>query len=163
MDRIYVDKDCGKIERTDLYLVKLTLPDGTSYEELEPRKLFPFTNETKYITLLEKGEKELAIIRDIDDLDEISRKAIQECFKEYYMIPHIQKVLECYDKFGMLKWKVETDRGTVSFRIKNRHSDIKHLPGGHRIIIRDSNDNRYEIEDYTKLDSRSARLLFSYL
>lgn len=163
MDRIYIDKNSGKIERTDLYLVKLTLADGTVYEELEPRMLFPFTKETQYIALLEKGEKEIALIRDLDDIDDDSRKAVRECFKEYYMIPHIKKVLECYDRFGMLKWKVETDRGVISFIIKNRHSDIKHLHGGHRIIIRDSNDNRYEIEDYTKLDTRSARLLFSYL
>ncbi len=163
MDRIYVNKDSGKIERTDLYLVKLTMNDGTVYEGIEPRMLFPFTNETKYITLLGNGEKEIALIRDLNDMDEDSRKAIQECFKEYYMIPKIKKVIDCYDRFGTLKWKVETDRGIISFRIKNRHSDIKHLPVGNRIIIRDSNDNRYEIEDYTKLDARSTRLLFSYI
>ena len=46
MGRIYVDRYTGKIERTDLYLVKLTMKDGTVYENLEPRMLFPFTNHS---------------------------------------------------------------------------------------------------------------------
>ena len=48
MARIYVDKDNGRIERTDMYLVKLTLNDGTVFEELEPRRLFPHTNTQQY-------------------------------------------------------------------------------------------------------------------
>ena len=34
--RIYIDKYVGTLERTDLYLVKLTKKDGTVYEDLEP-------------------------------------------------------------------------------------------------------------------------------
>ena len=163
MGRIYVDRYTGKIERSDLYLVKLTMKDGTVYENLEPRMLFPFTNHTMYITLLDDHEKELGFVRDLEEIDEDSRKALEECFHEYYMIPKISRVLDCEDKFGTLKWRVETDRGEITFRIRNRHSDIKHLWGTKRVIVRDSNDNRYEIPDYTALDARSNRLLFSYL
>ena len=38
------DKDSAKIERTDLYLVKVTLYNGKVIENLEPRKLFPFSD-----------------------------------------------------------------------------------------------------------------------
>lgn len=163
MGRIYIDRYTGKIERTDLYLVKLTMKDGTVYENLEPRMLFPFTNHTMYITLLDDRERELGFVRDLEEIDEDSRKALEECFREYYMIPKISRVLACEDKFGTLKWTVETDRGEITFRIRNRHSDIKHLWGTKRVVIRDSNDNRYEIPDYTAMDARSNRLLFSYL
>ena len=163
MGRIYVDQYTGRIERTDLYLVKLTLKDGTVYENLEPRMLFPFTNNTMYIALLDDHEKEIGFVRDLVEIDEASRKALEECFHEYYMIPKILRVLACEDKFGTLKWTVETDRGEITFRIRNRHSDIKHLWGTNRIIVRDSNDNRYEIPDYTSMDAKSNRLLFSYL
>lgn len=77
------------------------------------------------------------------------------------MIPKIVEVLQIYDKFGSLKFKVRTERGIVEFRIRSRHSDIKLLRNG-RIIIRDSNDNRYEISDFDALDNRSKKLLFSY-
>lgn len=163
MSRIYIDKYTGKIERTDLYLVRLTMKDGTVYEDLEPRRLFPYTNHTMYITLLDKSEREVGFVRDLKELDEGSERALLQCFAEYYMIPKITRIISCKDEAGSLKWTVETDRGEVTFAIKNRHSDIKYLHGCERIIIRDSNDNRYEIESLDKLDKHSNKLLFAYL
>ena len=163
MGRIYVDKYTGKLKRSDLYLVTLTMKDGSIYEELEPRRLFPFSNSNMYISLLSKEENEVAFVRDLSELDEASREALEECFREYYMIPKITKLLECEDKFGSLRWRVMTDRGEISFRIRNRNSDIKKLYGTNRVIVRDSNDNRYEIPDYTAMDNASKRMLFSYI
>jgi hypothetical protein len=51
-----------------------------------------------------------------------------------------------------------TDRGERTIRIKNRHSDIKTLYDG-RILVRDANDNRYEIPDVSALDKHSQKLL----
>ena len=162
MGRIYIDQYTGKIKRSDIYLVTLTLKDGTVIENLEPRRLFPVTNAEMFITLLDHDEKEVAFVRDLQELDPASADELRKCFKEYYRIPKVTKLLESDEKFGSLTWKVETDRGTVSFRIRNRHSDIKCLDGK-RVLIRDTNDNRYEIPDYTALDMHSRRLLFSYL
>ncbi|MBQ7348059.1 MAG: DUF1854 domain-containing protein [Clostridia bacterium] len=163
MARIYVDKYTGTLERTDLYLVRLTMRDGTVIEDLEPRRLFPFSNTTMYITLLDKEEREVAFVRDLKELDEASVQALEDCFAEYYMIPKIEQLFDISEKFGSIKWKVKTDRGNVAFRIRNRQSDIKCLHGSTRVLIRDSNDNRYEIIDYTALDQHSRYLLFPYL
>ena len=162
MGRIYIDQYTGKIKRSDIYLVTLTLKDGTVIENLEPRRLFPVTNAEMFITLLDREEKEVAFVRDLQELDPASADELRTCFKEYYRIPKVTKLLESDEKFGSLTWKVETDRGVVSFRIRNRHSDIKCL-NGKRILIRDTNDNRYEIPDYAALDTHSRRLLVSYL
>ena len=163
MGRIYVDKYTGRLERTDIYQVKLTLKDGSVIEHLEPRRLFPLSNATMFITLLDENEREIAFIRDYEELDPASAKALDECFAEYYMIPQIKALLKSEEKFGALKWTVETDRGEITFRIRNRHSDIKLVRGTGRVLVRDSNDNRYEIPDYTVLDAHSKHLLFSYL
>ena len=163
MARIYVDKDNGRIERTDMYLVKLTLNDGTVIEDLEPRRLFPHTNTLQYVTLLNNKEKEVALIKELKDLDKDSRKALEDCFTEYYMIPKISRVLHVEDKFGALKMTVMTDRGEISFRIRNRHSDIKMLHRNGRVLIRDSDDNRYVIDDYRQLDAHSRAQLIADL
>lgn len=163
MARIYVDHYNGKIERTDLYRVRLTMKNGAVYEDLEPRRLFPITNQTMFITLLDGNEREVAFVRDFAELDEASCQALKDCFSEFYMIPKIQRLIDCEDKFGSLKWTVETDHGRIGFRIRNRHSDIKRLGRLNRIIVRDTDDNRYEIPDCTALDSHSLHLLFSYL
>ncbi len=163
MARIYVDRSNGKIERTDLYLVKLTLNDGRVFDGLEPRRLFPLTDTEHYITLLDSKEKEIAMIKSLDELDEPSRAALEACFKEYYLIPRVTHVLGIEDKFGTLTFHVMTDRGEISFRIRNRHSDIKMLYGTSRVLIRDSDDNRYEIPSFDELDRKSKHLLFSYV
>ena len=162
-ERIYFDSEKGRIERADLYLVNLVFHDGTVMERLEPRRLFPITDTEHYISLLDDKEKEIALIRNVADLDEASRQVLEDCFREYYMIPKISQVLEIHDKFGVLEFKVMSDRGVIAFRIRNRHSDIKNLNGTGRIVIRDSNDNRYEIPCFDDLDRHSKRCLFSYV
>jgi hypothetical protein len=162
MSRIYIDRYTGKITRNDIYLVDVTLKDGTVIKDLEPRRLFPVTNKNMYITLLDKSEQEVCFVRDLDELDEASALALQECFKEYYRIPKITALLEVTEKFGTLTWRVDTNLGIVKFRIRNRHSDIKNLSDT-RVLIRDTNDNRYEIPDWTVLDKHSKHLLFTYL
>ena len=162
MGRLYIDKTNGKIERSDLYLVKLIKTDGSVVENLEPRRLFPLSNTSRYIVLLDSKEREVAMIRDIGALDALSQMALLDCFREYYLIPKITQVLEVTDKFGTLRFRMMTDRGEIGFNIRNRHSDIKNL-GSQRIIMRDSDDNRYEIPDFKALDTKSRRLLFSYV
>ena len=163
INREIIDRHSAKIERCDLYLVKVTLYNGTVYDRLEPRRLFPFSNPDKFITLLNENEVEVGIINSMDELDDDSRKAVEDCFAEYYMIPKIKKILWVVDKFGTLKFGVDSDRGAVEFTIRNRHSDIKKLRGTDRVIIRDSNDNRYEIPQFSLLDKHSKNLLFSYV
>ena len=66
--------------------------------------------------------------------------------------------LSVFDKKGTLKWTVETDCGIVEFQIRNRHTDIKVLYDG-RVLVRDTNDNRYEIVNHNDLDKHSKMLL----
>lgn len=162
MARIYIDSQTARIKRKDLYTVTLTLRDGTVIDDLEPRRLFPVSNTEQYITLLDKNEREVGLVRDFSELDEASEEALRQCFAEFYRIPKIERVLESVEEFGSLTWRVMTDLGEVSFRIRNRHSDIKLLRDG-RVLVRDASDNRYEIPDWGKLDKRSRHLLFSYI
>ena len=49
------------------------------------------------------------------------------------------------------------DRGPCEFQIR-LNTDIK-VFYDNRVLIRDVNDNRYEIPDYTKLDKHSLHVL----
>ena len=163
MGRFYIDRYTARISREDLYLVRVTKKDGEVLAHLEPRRLFPVTNKDMYITLLDEGEREVGFVRDLGELDEESAAVLTAVFSEYYRVPRITRLLECRAKFGSLTWVVETDRGgPVTFRIRNSHSDIKRMHDG-RILVRDTDDNRYEIASFEGLDARSRQLLFSYL
>lgn len=162
MARFYVDRYTAKIEQTDRYLVRLVKKDGTVTENLEPRQLFPLSNTEMYITLLDENECEVALVRDLAELDAESAKALRECFSEHYRIPQITAVLSTEEKFGKLTFEVMTNYGKTSFTIRSRHTDIKSTKEG-RILMRDTDDNRYEVDDWHKMDAHSRHLLFSYL
>lgn len=158
MARLYVNGDEVRFTRRDMCSVDAEFYDGKRIENLEPRRLFPVSGMTRYITLLDEDGKEQADIRNIDTLMPESKKVIEACLREYYLIPKIKRLIDSTEKYGILKWTVETDRGMCSFEIRNRHSDIKMLYDG-RVLVRDSNDNRYEIPDYRTLDKHSMVLL----
>lgn len=162
MARLYINGEEVRFTKRDMCSVDVEFYDGRQFEELEPRRLFPVSGLSRYITLLDKDGKEQAIIRNIDTLSPSDKKIIEECLREYYMVPKIKRLIDSAEKYGILKWTVETDRGMRSFEIRNRHSDIKMLYDG-RVLVRDSNDNRYEITDYRTLDKQSLALLNSEL
>lgn len=157
----YIATNKDKIIRTDTYLVRVECADGTVFEDLEPRRLFPLSNLNNYITLLDKREKEVVLIKALEDLQDESRQAIEDCFADYYMIPVITEIIDVHDRFGVLKWRVMTDRGEIEFSIKNRHSDIK-VFDNKQLFVRDSNDNRY-LGDITKLNKKSLHKIFCYI
>ncbi len=153
-ERLYINADEVIITYRGFARVDLKMYDGRVFEDLEPRRLFPLSGLTKYITLLDKDLKEVAMIRDLETLIPESREAVEKCLDEYYMIPKITEILERTEKNGLLKYKVNTNYGVRAFDIRNRHSDIKNLYDG-RVLFRDSDDNRYEIPDIMKLDKKS--------
>ena len=162
MARRYIDGDEAKFTRRDLCHVDVEFFNGEKIENLEPHRLFPVSGLRQYISLLDEEGKEHAIIRSLDSLMPESAKIIEDSLKEYYLVPKISALLDVNEKYGILKWTVDTDRGIQSFTIRNRHNDIKVLYDG-RVLVRDSNDNRYEIPDYRVLDKKSLHLLNSEL
>lgn len=159
MSRIYLSAN-DKIENFENHLVKLTLADGTVIEALEPRRLFPVSNPDTYITLLDEDGVEKAVIRAFSDIDEASAAVIRASLEDYYLVPKILRILSKAEKYGTLRWTVETDRGVISFDIRNRNHDISVTRSGF-VRVRDANDNRYIIEDCNKLDKKSYALLIA--
>jgi len=158
MPRIYVTGE-DRIIPSENNLVDLILADGRVITRLEPRRLFPVSRESEYITLLGEGGAEAAIIKKLSELDADSREVIRESLMDFYLVPHILKILSKVEKYGTLRWTVETDRGIKSFDIRNRNHDIRVYKNG-AVRVRDSDDNRYTIDNYHNLDPQSkARLL----
>ncbi|MBQ2759348.1 MAG: DUF1854 domain-containing protein [Clostridia bacterium] len=132
------------------------------FVSLEPHRLFPRSGGNKYIALMTQDGEQIAIIRDVASLHEDSRKVIENALNEYYMIPRITRFIKMTEKFQIWIWTAETDQGIISFEIRNHIASIKPLYDG-RVLIKDGNDNRYEIPDYRKLDKKSRKMLLPKL
>lgn len=156
--RRYIDGHEARITVNDGIFVDVEFYDGVKIEMLEPKRLFPISGLTKYITLLDSEGNEAAIIRNVDNLLPESRATVLRCLEEYYMIPKITRLINRTEKFRIWLWTVETDRGIHTFEIINHIISIKTLYDG-RILIKDASDNRYEIPDISALDRRSQKLI----
>ena len=161
MERLYVGKD-DKIVHFENNLVTLETADGRVFERLEPRRLFPVSRADIYITLLDTEGVEVALIKALTDIDSESREVVETSLDDYYLVPHITRIISTGEKYGTLRWTVETDRGIKNFDIRNRNHDIKMFKDG-KVRVRDSDDNRYVIDDYMKLDAHSRAKLIADL
>lgn len=161
MERIYIDKDMARFTRKDLTLVDMELSDGRRFENLEPHRLFPVSVRDKYITLLDESGVEQAVIRDINTLPKDQREIIEDCLAEYYLIPKILRILDCQERFDGLTLFTETDRGPANIEIRILLKGFR--LDGIRVLVRDINDNRYEIPDINRLDNFSRQILGRYL
>ena len=132
------------------------------FHDMELRRMFPVSGKNKYIAVLDGEGNEQAMIRDVANLDAQSRVAVESCLEEYYMMPKILRFIDMTDKFGIWMWTAETERGIVKFEIRNHITAVKPL-FDHRVLIKDANDNRYEIPDYTKLDKKSLKMILPNL
>ena len=162
MARLYIENDMARFTRKDITHVDMELFAGGSYEDLEPRRLFPLSGKDKYISLLDNQGIERAVIRDLRTIPADSRRIIEDCLEEYYLIPKVHTIHNIEQKFGVVAFYTETDRGPAKIELRGNLQGLKLLYGG-RVLMRDSNDNRYEIPDLAKIDNRSRQLIDSYL
>ena len=162
MERIYIDNDMARFTRKDLTMVDVELYDGRKFENLEPRRLFPASDLEKYITLLDESGTEQAVIRDLRTLPPQERQTVEDCLREHYLIPQIQQIVSCNERFNSITLHTVTDRGPADIEIQMWARGLKIIQG-YRVLVRDVNDNRYEIADVTRLDKHSQRILSRYL
>ncbi len=161
MERIYIDNDMARFTRKDLTVVDMELSDGRRFEELEPHRLFPVSVQDRYITLLDENGVEQAVIRDLSTLPKDQREIIEDCLNEYYLIPKILRIRDFHERHDGLTLFTETDKGPADISIRVLLKGFR--LDGIRVLVRDINDNRYEIPDINRLDNLSRQILGRYL
>ena len=158
----YIEGSEIRLTENDKIFVDAEFYTGEKFTELELHRMFPITGLTKYIALMDSEGNEIAIIRDINDLMPESKAVVESCLREYYMIPRITRFIKMSEKFEIWMWTAETDKGVCTFEIRNHLTAIKPLYDG-RVLIKDANDNRYEIPDVNKLDKKSKKMILPKL
>ena len=161
MERIYIDNDNARFTRKDLTIVDMELSDGRRFENLEPHRLFPVSVQDQYITLLDENGAEQAVIRNLNTLPAEQRRIVEDCLNEYYLIPKILRIRDFSERFDGLTLFTDTDKGVANIDIRILLKGFR--MDGVRVLVRDINDNRYEIPDINRLDSLSRQILSRYI
>ena len=137
--------------------LRLTIKDDRSCLRVVPMYSFPHSLRGQYISLRDMEGNELGMIRNLDELDEDGRKLLEAELRKRYFTPVIQEIKSISDKFGIVEWDVETDRGPKKFTTRSLHDALKESASG--FVVTDMENNRYEIRDHSNLDPRSLSIL----
>lgn len=137
--------------------LQLEIKGGKIYDNIGVKRAFPYSYKDKYILFKDKEGREIGILEDMAELEEESRRLLQEELEKVYYIPYIRKVINIDYRMRTPVWTVETDRGVITFELARR-SDAKFIRQNH-LVIKDSAGAKYEILDYTRLDVRSQELI----
>ena len=157
----FIDPNNVNIYRNAYEELIVELPDGTTYTKVETVRSFPINETMRFIALLDDEGNEIGIVEDVRKLTPQSRDVLIAELQKRYFMPKITKINSVDGHFGVTQWDVETTHGDVEFGMRSRY-DIVSLENN-RVLLKDADGNRYEIENYSKLDQKSYALLQTQL
>jgi Domain of unknown function (DUF1854) len=131
---------------------------GETYSEITLHQTFPFTKPRKYISIWNKNDYEIGVIRDLYELDEVSRYELNQELRLRYIIPIVTHVSAIKEEPGLWIFQLKTDRGPLQLYMRNIHEHVQ-SKNGERIIITDMDGKRCEIPDVNLLDQHSKKEL----
>ncbi|MBQ1186822.1 MAG: DUF1854 domain-containing protein [Clostridia bacterium] len=140
------------------------LLDGEQKGQVNVICTFPFTapNEFLSVRTADDKEEELGIIENLNDFDEQTVLIIKKQLEIRYFMPEILKVFSVKEEYGHTYWSVLTNKGKHKFTSPSGSSGSV-IRNGNRVIIKDSDQNRYEIKDLSKLTPKEMKKLDLYL
>ena len=68
-------------------------------------QLFPLSESERWVSVLDNEGRELGIIEELGKLDSESRSMILNELRRRYVLPRIQKILSCKEKFELVQWE----------------------------------------------------------
>lgn len=122
---------------------------------------FPWSNREEFISLRDDKGRELDFVESLTQMDEKGRRLIGEELNSGLFVPRITEVKAIERQAELFLWRVETEAGPRNF-LTGHDEHPRTLPDG-RVLIKDVSNDLYIIENPKTLNSKSCRLLWSYL
>jgi len=138
--------------------VHVTLGERVSWRNVRLVSLFPLSCPYEYISISDSEGVEIGVVRSLAELDADSQRIGVLRLQCRYLLPVVQRILSVKERFGSLKWEIETDCGCRSFVTKNTRDTTVRL-STNRLLLCDIDGNRYEIRDLGSLDASSRAYL----
>ena len=135
-------------------LVRPGLPD---VEDVRVRRAFPWSMPERFVSIRGKDGKELLMVDDLRALRPGLQDRLRQAIRGSTFIPRIHRIVSLELQFGHQEWEVETDRGTVRFRVQERE-DIKMQADG-RMSVKDADGNVYELPAERDMDPQTLKLI----
>lgn len=157
---VFLNKDNCHFQKTTGASLLLEFGQKT-FPHTDLIETFPFTDRYSFISVRDADDRnrEIGMIESLDkDFDTSDADLIKEHLKLRYHMPVIQKIMQTRESGGFTHFTVMTDCGETQFSLKANTSAITVLKEN-RLIIQDSEGNRFEIPDKNLLNPRELKKL----
>lgn len=125
------------------------------------RRLFPWSEPGRHLSLRDDEEREVALVRDPAELDAASRGALERALVEAGFVFDVVRVLDIEEEIELRYWRVETRQGLRAFQ--TRLDDWpRGLPHG-GFLVRDVTGDLYRLPEPDGLDRTSRALLWAFV
>ena len=173
MDTIDTQVDLGIIELSDVefYATEGGFAGmkykGEDYKHIVLRRIMSIQQPFHYISVADSENKEIGILKAVDDLPETQRTIVIKELDNRYYSPEVLEVMSVQDKLGYvyMEMRLKNKQGKEykkNCAIKDVSRNIRMLTHT-SVIIFDVDGNRYIIPDVAKLNRQSMRKLDAYL
>lgn len=125
------------------------------------RQCFPWSEPTRYLSLRNAEDEEIALVDDPSSLGAESRGALERALAEAGFVLRVTRVRAIDEEVEIRQWVVDTEQGSRSFQT---HLDEwpQTLPTG-ELLIRDVAGDLYRLPEPATLDARSRALLWAFV
>lgn len=134
-----------------------------NWERVFLHSAFPFDAPHEYISVLDKDNKEIGMIRALSALKRETQEVLKAELSRKYYAPIITKILSVKERYGFSYWQVLlSDNRSFSFTVQDTYRSILRVTYQHLFII-DVDGNRFEIPNVEALDRASYKKIELYL
>ena len=124
-------------------------------------RCFPWSEPSRYLSLRDAEDEEVALIHDLGELGAGSRRALAESLIEAGFLLQVEGVEKVEEEIEIRTFRVRTRQGVRSFQTL-RDEWPRRMPGG-GLLIRDVVGDLYFIPNPSSLDEKSQKLLWPFL
>lgn len=132
--------------------------DGLDYPVVYLHCSFPHSNKRIFISVRTSENKEIGIIKSLDDFPNDIVNLLEEQIQMRYFAPEITKVIKIHDEFGYSYWETETNAGHLRFTVRKGGGNVK-LVSANKVMISDVDGNRFMIENINALSDKEYRMV----
>ena len=139
---------------------------GTEYKRISLRRVLPIGQPTRYISVADSENKEIAIIRDIAGLSAPQIAIVEDELSKRYYCPRVYEIKSVKDKMGYVYMELvigtDTEKYDKNCAVKDVNRNIRMIDDN-RLLIFDVDGNRYMVSDVSALDKKSLGRLEPYM
>lgn len=137
-----------------------------TYRSVFALRLFPVRHPDLYIELFYTNEKEkileIGVIEDLRDFPLEAQKLIQVSLANQYNEPLVTRIYAIKEKFGLLFYDMETQRGREAMIQPWRHDRAEEFGENGKVLL-DAYDNRFILHDIDRLPAMDKRVFTRYI